>query len=106
MSEAQAEALLGAAAPFRDAYLAAALRRLNDGVAAAFPGGTRPLPAAADLQKCIGSAPRLICLAASCSRSTLELGRLSIVHPRNLRAAAFRPHCTPPQALELSRHPC
>ncbi len=54
VSEPQAEALLAAAAPFRDAYLGAALSRLTDAIGTAFPGGSRPLPTAADLQKCIG----------------------------------------------------
>jgi conserved oligomeric Golgi complex subunit 5 len=54
VTEAQAEALLAAAAPFRDAYLSATLARLNEAVGAAFPGGSRPLPTAVDLQKCIG----------------------------------------------------
>lgn len=45
--------LLGAAAPFRDAYLAGSLGRLQDMVNAAFPGGGRTLPSPADCQKCI-----------------------------------------------------
>ena len=40
----------------RDAYLGMVLSRLNGAVSAAFPGGSRPLPSAADLQKCIGYA--------------------------------------------------
>ena len=54
VTEAQAEALLAAAVPFRDAYLSATLSRLNEAVGTAFPGGSRPLPTAVDLQKCIG----------------------------------------------------
>lgn len=67
VSEAQAEALLAAAAPFRDAYLSAALARLNEAVGAAFPGGSRPLPTAVDLQKCIGcDATQHTCCATCC----------------------------------------
>lgn len=58
VTEVQAEELLAAAAPFRDTYLGGALSRLNDAVGAAFPGGSRPLPTAADLQKCIGYDPQ------------------------------------------------
>ena len=103
VSEAQAEALLGAAAPFRDAYLAAALGRLNDSIAAAFPGGTRPLPAAAELQKCIGSAPGLYvwppraahrCMnwnaSASCTSAICML-LPTLLHPGRGTAA----HCAP-----------
>jgi hypothetical protein len=46
--------LLDASAPFRDAYLAAGLVRLQDAVGAAFPGSSRALPSPADVQKCIG----------------------------------------------------
>ena len=53
-SPEQQEALLEAAAPFQNAYLAASLHRMSDAVSAAFPGGNRALPTAADLQKCIG----------------------------------------------------
>ena len=53
-SPEQQEALLEAAAPFQNAYLAASLQRMSDAVGAAFPGGNRALPTAADLQKCIG----------------------------------------------------
>ena len=45
---------MAAAAPFQNAYLAAALQRMSDAVSAAFPGGNRALPTAAELQKCIG----------------------------------------------------
>ncbi len=53
-SPQQQEALLEAAAPFQNAYLAGSLQRMSDAVGAAFPGGNRALPTAADLQKCIG----------------------------------------------------
>ena len=56
VSDAQAAAVLGAAAPFQNGYLAAALARMTDAVAAAFPGGARALPTSAELQKCIGRA--------------------------------------------------
>ena len=49
----QAEALLEAVGDFRSAYLAAVLARLSEAAGAAFPGGTRALPTAADLQKSI-----------------------------------------------------
>lgn len=49
----QLASLLDAAAPFRDAYLAAALGRMQDVVGAAFPGSARALPSPADVQKCI-----------------------------------------------------
>ena len=55
-SPEQQEALLEAAAPFQNAYLAGSLQRMSDAVGAAFPGGNRALPTAADLQKCIGCA--------------------------------------------------
>lgn len=47
--------LLAVAAPFRDAYLASALGRLQDTVGAAFAGGGRALPSPADVQKCIAA---------------------------------------------------
>jgi len=59
-SPAQQEALLEAAAPFQNAYLAGSLQRMSDAVGAAFPGGNRALPTAADLQKCIGCAIELL----------------------------------------------
>lgn len=49
----QAAALLESAADFQAAYLAAALARLSEAAAAAFPGTSRALPTAADLQKAI-----------------------------------------------------
>jgi hypothetical protein len=51
----QLPALLVVAAPFRDAYLAAALGRLQDVVGAAYGGGGRALPSPADVQKCIAA---------------------------------------------------
>lgn len=48
--------MLAAAAPFQNGYLASALARMTDAVAAAFPGGARALPTSAELQKCIGCA--------------------------------------------------
>jgi hypothetical protein len=50
----QLAALLDASGPFRDAYLAACLGRMQDAVGAAFPGSARVLPSPADVQKCIG----------------------------------------------------
>lgn len=50
----QLPGLLATAAPFRDAYLATALGRMQDAVSAAFAGGGRALPSPADVQKCIG----------------------------------------------------
>ena len=52
MPEQQAE-LVNTAAPFQNAYLAAALTRMSDAVAAAFPGTSRTLTSSAELQKCI-----------------------------------------------------
>lgn len=46
--------LLDASAPFRDAYLASGLVRLQEAVGAAFLGSSRGLPSPADVQKCIG----------------------------------------------------
>ncbi len=54
LSEAQAAAVLSAAAPFQQAYLGAVLTRLSDAAGAAFPGGNRALPSAAELHKLIG----------------------------------------------------
>ncbi|GBF91082.1 hypothetical protein Rsub_03938 [Raphidocelis subcapitata] len=51
----QLPALLAVASPFRDAYLAAALGRLQDVVGAAYGGGARGLPSPADVQKCIAA---------------------------------------------------
>lgn len=51
----QLPALLAVATPFRDAYLAAALGRLQDVVGSAFPGSGRALPSPADVQKCIAA---------------------------------------------------
>ncbi|KAF8065824.1 COG5 [Scenedesmus sp. PABB004] len=48
-------ALLDAAGPFRDAYLAAGLGRMQEVVGAAFPGSARGLPTPADVQKTIGA---------------------------------------------------
>ena len=55
-SQAQQAAALAAVAPFQNAYLSAALGRLSDGVAAAFPGGARALASSAELQRLIGCA--------------------------------------------------
>lgn len=63
VSDADAAAVLAAAAPFQNGYLAAALARMTDAVSAAFPGGARALPTSAELQKCIGCAPALSDLA-------------------------------------------
>jgi hypothetical protein len=57
VDDAAAAAVLAAAAPFQNGYLGAALARMTDAVAAAFPGGARALPTSAELQKCIGRAP-------------------------------------------------
>ena len=51
-AEQQAE-LVGTAAPFQNAYLAASLTRMSDAVTAAFPGTSRTLTSSAELQKCI-----------------------------------------------------
>ena len=63
VSDADAAAVLAAAAPFQNGYLATALARMTDAVSAAFPGGARALPTSAELQKCIGCAPALSDLA-------------------------------------------
>lgn len=49
----QLQQLLAATAPFQSAYLAGCLSRMSEAVMAAFPGGSRQLPAPADVQKCI-----------------------------------------------------
>jgi hypothetical protein len=51
----QLPALLAVALPFRDAYLAATLGRLQDIVGAAYSSGGRGLPSPADVQKCIAA---------------------------------------------------
>ena len=51
-AEQQAE-LVGTAAPFQNAYLAASLTRMSDAVTTAFPGTSRTLTSSAELQKCI-----------------------------------------------------
>ena len=53
LDDEQAAALLGSAGEFQEAYLAAVLARLSEAAAAAFPGNSRALPTAADLQKSI-----------------------------------------------------
>eukprot|EP00879_Flechtneria_rotunda_P024949 GHRR01026476.1.p1 GENE.GHRR01026476.1~~GHRR01026476.1.p1 ORF type:complete len:481 (+),score=194.62 GHRR01026476.1:205-1647(+) len=50
----QMPALLDASGPFRDAYLAAALGRMQEVAGQAFQGSSRALPSPADVQKCIG----------------------------------------------------
>lgn len=45
--------LLDAAMALQRAYVATCLQRMTDSAAAAFPGGARALPPAAELQKCI-----------------------------------------------------
>lgn len=72
VTEAQAEGLLTAAAPIQMAYLAAAMGRLNDSVATAFPGGSRPLPTSAELQKCIGRMHEELKAVTSCSRLAVQ----------------------------------
>lgn len=51
---AQLQQLLAATSPFQTAYMAGCLSRLTDAVAAAFPGSSRQLPSATEVQKCIG----------------------------------------------------
>ncbi|KAL4458763.1 hypothetical protein ABPG75_013628 [Micractinium tetrahymenae] len=75
LDEAQAAAVLEAAGDFQNAYLAAALARLSEAASAAFPGSSRALPTAADLQKSIArvheelkaasGSPRLALLVAA-----------------------------------------
>ncbi|KAK9840386.1 hypothetical protein WJX74_009033 [Apatococcus lobatus] len=77
------EQLLQAAQPFQSAYLASVLSSMSDAVTLAFPGGNRPLPTAADLQKCIGrvheqlkavtDSPRLVRQVASQVNTALQL---------------------------------
>eukprot|EP00775_Hariotina_reticulata_P013433 gene13433-13561_t len=50
----QLSALLDVSAPFREAYLAAGLARMQEAVGAAFLGSTRAVLSPADVQKCIG----------------------------------------------------
>lgn len=45
--------MVDAAGDFQAAYLAAALARLGEAASTAFPGSSRALPTAADLQKAI-----------------------------------------------------
>ncbi len=49
----QTTQLLQTTASLQQAYLAACVQRLTDSAVAAFPGGARALPPAAELQKCI-----------------------------------------------------
>lgn len=49
----QVSAVLEAAGDFQNAYLAASLARLGEAASAAFPGSSRALPTAADLQRTI-----------------------------------------------------
>jgi len=76
VDDAGAAAVLAAAAPFQNGYLGAALARMTDAVAAAFPGGARALPTSAELQKCIGRAPMRSArpLAAPPPTALLRLG--------------------------------
>lgn len=79
----QLNELLATAAPFQHAHQGAALARISDAVQAAFQGGTRPLPTAAELQKCIarlhdelkaaGDSPRLAALTARSVGKALQL---------------------------------
>ena len=48
------EELVNATAVCQNAYLAAVLARVSEAVNAAFAGGNRALPTAAELHKCIG----------------------------------------------------
>lgn len=83
----QLPALLAAAAPFRDAYLAAALGRLQDAVGAAFPGGGRGLPSPADVQKLVAAAHEELRAAGA---SALLAGQVAGVVGKALQQAAQR----------------
>eukprot|EP00198_Chlamydomonas_reinhardtii_P007786 XP_001697123.1 component of oligomeric golgi complex 5 [Chlamydomonas reinhardtii] len=80
---AQLQQLLAATSPFQTAYMAGCLSRLTDAVAAAFPGSSRQLPSATEVQKCIGlmheelkvgaSSPQLAAMMAATAAKALAL---------------------------------
>jgi conserved oligomeric Golgi complex subunit 5 len=53
MTEAQKSILLNIASDFQNSYLTATSTRLREALVSAFPGGSRALPTAADLQRAI-----------------------------------------------------
>ncbi|GLC41103.1 hypothetical protein PLESTM_001156100 [Pleodorina starrii] len=79
----QLQQLLAATGPFQTAYMAGCLSRLTDAVAAAFPGSSRQLPSATEVQKCIGliheelkvgsSSPQLAAMMAATAAKALNL---------------------------------
>ncbi|GLI63871.1 hypothetical protein VaNZ11_006987 [Volvox africanus] len=79
----QLQQLLAATGPFQTAFMAGCLSRLTDAVAAAFPGSSRQLPSATEVQKCIGliheelkvgsSSPQLAAMMAATAAKALNL---------------------------------
>ncbi|GMH36010.1 hypothetical protein BSKO_03878 [Bryopsis sp. KO-2023] len=49
------DSLMAACQPIQNAYLTGSLSRMTEAVSVAFPGGTRNLPLAADVQQCIAT---------------------------------------------------
>ncbi|EFJ53077.1 component of oligomeric golgi complex 5 [Volvox carteri f. nagariensis] len=80
---AHLQQLLAATGPFQTTFMAGCLSRLTDAVAAAFPGSSRQLPSATEVQKCIGliheelkvgsSSPQLAAMMAATAAKALNL---------------------------------
>jgi hypothetical protein len=70
----QLPVFLAVAAPFRDAYLAGCLGRLQDGVNTTFAGGARGLPTTAEVQKCIVQLHEELKAAGSSAQLGLQIG--------------------------------
>jgi hypothetical protein len=70
----QLPAFVAVAAPFRDAYLAGCLGRLQDGINTTFAGGARGLPTTAEVQKCIVQLHEELKAAGASAQLGLQIG--------------------------------
>lgn len=120
LDEEQIAALLDTAGDFQAAYLAACLARLSEAASLAFPGSTRALPTAADLQKSVGrvheelkaasASPRLAPLVAATVGQALGVmsqraEAMSASGPE-LRSVGLGSPCNPAQLRNISLCNC
>ncbi|PSC76466.1 conserved oligomeric Golgi complex subunit 5 [Micractinium conductrix] len=120
LDEEQIAALLASAGDFQAAYLAAALARLSEAAGTAFPGSSRALPTAADLQKSIArvheelkaasGSPRLALLVAGVVGQSLgmmaEKAELMAASGPELRAVGPGSACNSAQLRNISLCNC
>ncbi|KAL4435870.1 hypothetical protein ABPG77_000632 [Micractinium sp. CCAP 211/92] len=120
LDEEQISAVLEAAGDFQNAYLAASLARLGEAASAAFPGSSRALPTAADLQRTIArvheelkaasGSPRLALLVAATVGKALGMmaqkAEYMAASGPDLRAVSPGSACNPAQLRNISLCNC